>query len=86
MLLKLLSVRPEWTEQDRAELRQFLSGSFGQKYFNSLLFSRPEVSGYNPEQRRVQSDERAGYEGCIAEMLRMAEPSVIHDQGKQEKY
>jgi hypothetical protein len=74
-ILKLLSVRPEWTEQDAAELRQFLSGPFGQKYFNSLLFSRPEVAGYNPEQRRVQSDERAGFEACLAEMLRLADTS-----------
>jgi hypothetical protein len=75
-LLKLISVRPEWAEQDAAELRQFLSGPLGQKFFNSLLFSRPEVSGYNPEQRRVQADERAGFEACIAEVLQLAKPSV----------
>lgn len=81
MLLKLLSVRPDWTEQDSAELREFLNknGGLGQKFFNSLLFSRPEVTGYDPERRRVQSDERAGYEACIAEMIRLAAPSVTQN-------
>ena len=57
-MLKLLAVRPEWTAQDSAELRQFLAGPFGQKFFNSLLFTRPEVLGVDPEVRRIRSDER----------------------------
>jgi hypothetical protein len=77
MLLKLLSVRPEWSAQDSAELREFLNknGGLGQKFFNSLLFSRPDVTGYDPEQRRVQSDERSGYEACLAEMIRLSDPT-----------
>ena len=74
-LLKLVPVCPVWTQQDSAELRQFIATPFGQKLFNTLLFNRPGVSGYCPEQRRVQSDERAGYEACIGEILFLAEPT-----------
>ena len=73
-LPRLYSVRPEWTQQDSAEFRLFIATPLGQRFFNSLLFSRPEVVGYDPDQRRVQSDERAGYEACIAEMLRLSDP------------
>ena len=81
-MLKLLAVRPEWTAQDSAELRQFLAGPFGQKFFNSLLFTRPEVTGVDPEVRRIRSDERAGYESCIAEMLALAEPTSLTEKDR----
>jgi hypothetical protein len=34
---------------------------------------RPTVSGSDPEKRRIASDEKAGYESCIADILTLAD-------------
>ena len=84
-MLKLFAVRPEWTEQDSAELRQVLNGPLGQRFFNSLMFSRPEVTGIDPEVRRIRSDERAGYEACISEMLALSNPTDLTDKDRSSQ-
>jgi hypothetical protein len=72
-MLKLIPNCPVWTEQDGADLRLWLNTALSQKILSTLVFQRPEVSGYDKNQRRIQSDERAGYEACIASLLQLAE-------------
>ena len=72
-MLKLLPNCPEWTEQDGADLRLWINSPLAQKTLSLLVFQRPEVLGYDKNQRRVQSDERAGYEACIATLFQLAE-------------
>lgn len=72
-LAALLPDEPVWGEQDGATLRDFLSKPFGQLFLRRLMYMRPSVVGYDRDKRAIQSDERAGFEGCISEILRLAE-------------
>lgn len=68
----LLPIEPSWEEQDAAGLRTFLAAPLGQLFLRSLIYRRPMVAGSDPEKRRIQSDERAGFEACLSEILSLA--------------
>ena len=72
-MLVLLPGEPSFNNDDGAQLRAFLLTPTGQHFMRRLLFSRPAVEGYDPEKRRIRSDERAGFEACIQEILVLAE-------------
>ncbi len=71
----LLPGEPTWEEQDAAALRTFIVSPHGQLVLQRLIFARPIVTSMTSAfARQVQSDERAGYEACLSELLRLAEP------------
>jgi hypothetical protein len=69
----LLPGPPKWDEQHAAELRTFLISPLAQRLLQTLVYLRPLVSSVEPETRRIQQDERSGFEACIAEILSLAE-------------
>lgn len=78
-LLILLPGEPTFSHEDGAALRAFLLTPAGQHFMRRLLYARPSVNGYDPEPRRIRSDERAGFEACIQEVLNLAEPPANPD-------
>lgn len=74
-LLTLLPGTPTWSDEDGAAVRALLMTPPGQHLMRRLLWARPEVAGTDPEARRIRSDERAGYEACIQEILNLATPA-----------
>jgi hypothetical protein len=74
-LLTLLPGTPTWSDEDGAAVRALLVTPSGQHLMRRLLWARPEVAGTEPEARRIRSDERAGFEACIQEILNLATPS-----------
>ena len=82
MRLPLFPGTPAWSQSDEAGLRLFLSQPLGQQFLSRLLFQRPIVSAKEGEARRVQQDERTGYESCIADILSLAEPTPITDEDR----
>lgn len=70
-----LPAAPEWGVQESAELRDWLSKPLGQRLLRRLNFSRIQVTEINNQaKRRIQQDERTGFESCIEEILNLAEP------------
>ena len=74
----LLPFEPKWDEKEAAEMRAWLMAPLGQRALQRLIYFRPLVTGTEPDKRRVLSDERAGFEACIAELMRLAEPVTPH--------
>ena len=72
--MKLFLSRPVWEANDAADLRVILANPLGQKMLAMLLDKRPDVTGFDPEQRRIQSDTRSGFEDCITEILHLTQP------------
>lgn len=75
-LIILLPGAVRFSDESGSALRSFLVTPAGQSFMRSLLQLRPTVSGTDPEARRVRSDERAGFEACIQEILNLAESPV----------
>ena len=73
---------PAWAPSDAVGLRLFLSQPLGQILLSRLMFARPQVSALEGEQRRIQQDERSGFESCIAELLSLAEPEPLTDNDR----
>ena len=72
----ILPGEPNWTIDDSAALRAFIVTPAGQAFLRHLAFTRPNVSERRDTNvRRIQSDERAGYEACIADILHLADPN-----------
>jgi len=75
--IPILPGAPEWGVQEASELREFLSKNLGQRLMRQLNFSRTLVTELNNQaKRRIQQDERTGFEACIDEILKLAEPPV----------
>lgn len=72
LLPVLLPDEPKWDEQHAAELRTWLVSPLGQRLLQRLIFSRPAVTSTERDRRNQQSDERAGFEACVAEVLDLA--------------
>ncbi len=73
-LLKLLPGEPPWGEADAVLLRDFLQTGTGQLFLQRLLYARTAVSANEGERRRIEQDERTGFEQCIAEVFLLADP------------
>lgn len=78
LLPPLLPGEPSWNEEDAAALREFITSPVGQRFLRLMMYRRTLVSERkDPEVRRIQSDERAGFEAGIAEILNIAESKPI---------
>jgi hypothetical protein len=66
---------PKWDGSDEAEGRAFFAGPVGQRLLQNLLYRRPNVTAKESALRIVQSDVRAGYETCIADILGLLDPA-----------
>lgn len=75
-LIVLFPGEPVWSSDLGAALRAFLFTGPGQHFMRRLLYERPTVSGYDENARRIKSDERAGFEACIASILNLADPGT----------
>jgi hypothetical protein len=76
----LLPGEPNWTQSDNEGLRAFLLTPTGQHFLRRLLFARPFVPDSPADIRRVRQDERTGWEGCLAEVLNLAEPIPLSEE------
>lgn len=72
----ILPGEPLFSPDHAAALREFLSTEIGQRLLRRLIYERPEVTSREVDQRRIQSDERQGFEACIATILKLAEPTT----------
>ncbi len=54
-----------WTTEDAASLRQFLSQPGGRKFIRALEDSLPEITAKNFEQVALQSKEKTGAEKVL---------------------
>lgn len=78
LLPPLLPGEPTWSEEDGATLREFIISPLGQRFMRGLLYRRPLVSNRTKRKvRQIQSDERAGFEACISEVLSFAESAPL---------
>lgn len=73
----LIPSEPVWLIDDEATLRQLIITPFGQRLLQKLIYQRPVVSSTERDVRQIQSDERAGYEACISDLMRLAEPRPL---------
>jgi hypothetical protein len=81
LLPALLPGEPGWTPTDSEGLRAFLLTPTGQHFMRRLLYARPSIPSEG-ERRRIRQDEHTGFEGCIAEILDLAEPTPLTDEDR----
>lgn len=84
----ILPGEPPWSPSEQAILLDFLRSPVGQLFLRSLFFRRPLVTeARDREARNIQADTLAGYDECIAEILRLSEgrPLSTADQAAQSK-
>lgn len=72
--IRLLPGTPHWGEAEAVALRDFLASPIGQIFLQNLIYARPEVSSPEGEKRRIEQDERTGFERCIHEVFTLADP------------
>lgn len=77
MSVPLFPGEPLWNPEHSAGLRAFVVSPLGQLFLRRLIYARPTVTSDEREKRTIQSDERAGFEACITEILNLAEPKQI---------
>ncbi len=70
---------PAWSDADSAALRQFLISPTGIRFSRRILFERPEVTHNDGERRRIQQDERTGFETAVRTVYELASPAVQWD-------
>lgn len=80
----ILPHEPRWVADHGIALRDFLSSPVGQQTLRRLIWQAPVVAERtNMDLRRIQSDERAGYERCIRDLLQLADPGAVTAQDRQ---
>ncbi len=85
VLPSLFPGTPSWTDSDSAALREFLVSPVGQRFSRRMLFERPDVSARAGEERRVQQDERTGFEAALRSVFDLADPSHRWDEQEAER-
>ncbi len=85
---KLLPGEPAWGGGEEANLREYLMTPMGQRFLQKLIFLRPDVTERRDRAvRNIQSDTRAGYEECLAQIFQLADspPLTAADRASQSR-